>query len=188
MPVLMTVKSPNSFRDERSSHANPLDALPTRELVFSFASMAILSIVVSLNFIPIGEQANRNLQRAEIDRVTQALDSYKSCIGSYPTQEEGLVVLWDQTAVIDVHLSDWSGPYLSGPVTDRWGAPIVYQWPSALVTSDRESTFDLHSPGPDGLINTSDDITNHDHNGIVEAHDPVVPSIFSSSSEAVDAS
>ncbi len=149
-----------SVQDDIPSSAR--QGYPASEILFSLLTVTVLSMVISVNFMPIGEQANRSLQRAEIDRVTQALDSYKSSMGAYPTKEEGLEVLWDQAAVVDVDLSDWSGPYLSGPVKDRWGAPIVYKWPSELAPSDNEAKFDLHSPGPDGRINTSDDITNHD--------------------------
>lgn len=161
--------------------------LPVPEILFTFLTTTVLATVVSVNFIPIGDQANRNLQRAGIDRVTQALDSYKSTMGVYPTKEEGLEVLWDQAAVVDVDLTDWSGPYLSGPVKDRWGSPIVYQWPSQLAPSDNDAKFDLHSLGPDGRINTSDDITNHDDLTLA-GMDRAIESIFSDSDEDSDAS
>ena len=135
--------------------------------LFVALTMAVLGSLISVNFIPVGDQANRNLQHAGIKRVTKALNNYKSSMGVYPTKEQGLDVLWDQEAVTNEDRPDWSGPYLSGPVTDRWGSAIVYQWPSELSPSDRESSFDLHSAGPDGQINTSDDITNHDDQTLV---------------------
>jgi len=158
------------------------------ELLFVIMTLTMLSLVISVNFIPVGEQTNRKLQRVGIDRVTQALDSYKSSTGSYPTKEEGLDVLWNQAAVKELTRSNWSGPYLLGPVKDRWGSSIIYQWPSEMVPANNEANFDLHSPGPDGKIHTSDDITNHDGEQLAEVDSGVDSERFSIASENTDAS
>ena len=155
---------------------------------FIALTMVVLSLLISVNFIPVGDQANRNLQQVGIQRVTKALNNYKSSMGVYPTKEEGLDVLWNQAAITDEDRPDWSGPYLSGPVRDRWGSAILYQWPSELSTSDRESKFDLHSAGPDGQINTSDDITNHDDRILAGSEPSVESSPFRDLDDDTDAS
>ena len=164
------------------------DSFSVSRTLFVVLTMVVLSMLISVNFIPVGEQANRSLQQVGIKRVTRALNNYKSNMGCYPTKEEGLDVLWDQAAVSHREPSAWSGPYLSGPVTDRWGSAIVYQWPSELAPSDNEAKFDLHSPGPDGRINTSDDITNHDDRTLAGMNRTIESDQFLDSDEEADAS
>lgn len=47
-----------------------------------------------------------------------------------------------------------SGPYWSGPLTDPWGAPVKYR--------RLEGGYKLRSLGPDGTLNTEDDLVVQD--------------------------
>ena len=72
--------------------------------------------------------------------------------------DEGLAVLWDQELMEDS--VGWSGPYLNDPiVSDQWGREYEYVFPGELRSAKH---FDIRSSGPDGEMNTEDDITNHD--------------------------
>lgn len=138
-------------------------ALTLIELLIVITILLALGALIAVNFIGIGDQATVDLQGADLDRIDGALKIYKTNMGDYPSEEEGLVVLWDKSALEDEEQgSRWAGPYLEGPLTDRWGNEIVYQRPSQLLDTDDESVYDLVSFGPDGEQDTDDDITNHD--------------------------
>jgi len=60
--------------------------------------------------------------------------------GRYPTESEGLKVLWTRKDI-----RGYDGPYLAKPVeSDAWGNPYVYK-----VTSD-DHAYDISSYGKDG--------------------------------------
>jgi general secretion pathway protein G len=133
------------------------------ELLIVITILLALGALIAVNFIGVGDQATLDLQRADLDRINDAMKIYKANMGDYPTEDEGLGVLWDRSMLEDE--SDearWAGPYLDGPLEDRWGNEIVYQRPSQLLDDEDEGSFDLIALGPDGEQDTDDDITNHD--------------------------
>ena len=70
--------------------------------------------------------------------------------------EEGVVVLWDKSALDEDSASRWAGPYLESAVPkDMWGHEWVYVFPAEDVAVG----FDIVSVGPDGQENTEDDIS-----------------------------
>jgi general secretion pathway protein G len=70
-----------------------------------------------------------------------------------PTSEEGLAALTTQPA----NAKRWKGPYLRREVPkDPWGNPYQYRFPSPK----NGNTFDVWSSGPDGKLDTQDDVTN----------------------------
>ena len=138
-------------------------ALTLIELLIVITILLALGALIAVNFIGVGDQASLDLQRADLDRIDGALKIYKTTMGDYPSEEEGLVVLWDKSALEDEDSGTrWSGPYLEGPLNDKWGNEIIYQRPSQLLDTDDENVYDLVSAGPDGEQDTDDDITNHD--------------------------
>ena len=52
----------------------------------------------------------------------------------------------------------WRGPYIQNgtQLKDGWGQNLIYGSPGL----HNESSYDLFSPGPDGIAGTTDDITN----------------------------
>ena len=94
----------------------------------------------------------------------QQMDAYKMAIGSYeldngflPTTEQGLQALVSQPSSPPVP-NNWKGPYLDPPVIkpDAWGHPFIYKCPGVKLPS----SYDLYSPGPDGIEGNEDDIGN----------------------------
>jgi hypothetical protein len=53
------------------------------------------------------------------------------------------------------NLPNWHGPYIKSTY-DPWVSPIRYIIPGKKYPQ----SYDLISAGPDGIFNTSDDITN----------------------------
>ena len=64
--------------------------------------------------------------KAQISMIDTALDAFRLDMGRYPTQEEGLTILWQNPG----NLTNWDGPYLPKAVkADPWGQPYVYKVP-----------------------------------------------------------
>ena len=148
---------------KKTVHRQLRRALTLIELLIVITILLALGALIAVNFIGIGDQAQVDLQRADLDRLNSTLRTYKASMGDYPTEDEGLAVLWDKSALDqeEANATRWQKLLDEAPV-DKWGNPIVYQRPSQLLDTDDEETFDLISLGPDGEQDTDDDITNHD--------------------------
>ena len=60
--------------------------------------------------------------RSQIATFMTVLETYRSDVGSFPTEEHGLEALWTDPGV-----RGWNGPYLSKDVPlDPWGTPYRY--------------------------------------------------------------
>ena len=81
--------------------------------------------------------------------IKTALDRYQIDNGYYPSNFNDLILKPTST-------TNWSGPYLDGIPTDRWGNKYVYEFPG----KHNPSSYDLMSVGPDGKKGTEDDIGN----------------------------
>ncbi len=131
------------------------------ELLIVIAILLAIGGLVVVNLIPRGEQAKADIQRIQLDQVANALDQFRLDMDRWPTEEEGIEVLWKRDSLEDENdYERWRGPYLEDPVTeDRWGNELLYRFPGEIRG---ESYYDLISFGPDGEEETDDDITNHD--------------------------
>ncbi len=131
------------------------------ELLIVIAILLAIGGLVVVNLIPRGEQAKTDLQRVQLDQVTSAFQQFRLDLDRWPSEEEGIEVLWTRDTLEDDNDSQrWRGPYLDQPVReDRWGNELVYHFPGEIRG---ESYYDLISVGPDGEEGTDDDITNHD--------------------------
>ncbi|MHC4415612.1 MAG: type II secretion system major pseudopilin GspG [Planctomycetota bacterium] len=131
------------------------------ELLIVIAILLAIGGLVVVNLIPRGEQAKADLQRVQFDLIGSALDQFRLDLNRWPTEEEGLEVLWRRDALEDeADYERWRGRYLESAVTeDKWGNELIYRDPSEELG---EGYYDLVSVGPDGEEGTEDDITNHD--------------------------
>lgn len=88
----------------------------------------------------------------ELKEVGKALDSFRSDVGRYPTDEEGLLALRDEPAGAE----GWLGPYLpeglyvEDKAVDTSGKPLIYE--------KLDDSYRLRAAGPDGEIDTVDDV------------------------------
>ena len=131
------------------------------ELLIVIAILLAIGGLVVVNLIPRGEQAKADLQRVQFDLIGSAMKQFRLDLDRWPSEEEGLEVLWRQDALEDEEDQQrWRGPYLEDPILeDRWGTELEYRFPGEIRG---ESYYDLISFGPDGEEGTEDDITNHD--------------------------
>ncbi len=150
-----------STTDNKRTDRRPRRGFTLIELLIVIAILLAIGGLVVVNLIPRGEQAKSDLQRVQLDQFGAAFNQFRLDLDRWPTEDEGIEVLWSQEALEDENEYErWRGPYLQDPLReDRWGNEFVYRFPGELRG---ESYYDLISVGPDGEEGTDDDITNHD--------------------------
>ena len=108
------------------------------ELLIVMAIIAMLAALVGPTIIDKLETARINATKAQIEMLSQALESHKIDAGRYPNSLEGL-------RQNDSGSSRWSGPYIKKAVPkDSWEQDYHYQAPGS-----HNNDFDLYSYGPD---------------------------------------
>ena len=88
---------------------------------------------------------------AELANLSNALENFEIDTGRYPTTAEGLDALVHRPP----DTPNWAHKYLDEIPLDKWGHPFIYRSPGRK----RPDSFDLSSPGKDGIPDTPDDIS-----------------------------
>ncbi|MGE5608219.1 MAG: type II secretion system major pseudopilin GspG [Bacillota bacterium] len=106
------------------------------------------AIVVGLS----GRSEEARITRAKADlsgSLSLALDLFDQDVGRYPTADEGLKALVEDTGI-----AGWKGPYLKGGLrADPWGHEYHYE-----LDPQHARQYLLRSAGPDGQLNSEDDV------------------------------
>lgn len=116
---------------------------------FTLIEIIIVVIILSLIAALVGprlfkkvEKSKQQITKTQIVMIENSVKMFKLDTGRYPTTEEGLKVLLENTGGI----SNWDGPYLEkGIPRDPWGKDYVYTYPG------KNYTFEIVSLGADGL-------------------------------------
>jgi general secretion pathway protein G len=126
------------------------------EVMIVIAIVLALSGLIGVALFRQRDSAKVDLARTDMNSLKGALDLFRLDFDRYPTEEEGLAVLWDRNALSsDEEPAKWKG-YMREPMaTDRWGQPWGYRQRSEFGD---ETRFDLWSNGPDKEEGTDDDI------------------------------
>lgn len=126
------------------------------EVMIVIAIVLALSGLVAVSLFQRQDQAKADLAKVDINTLKSALRQFRLDYGRYPTDEEGVRVLWDKEALDGEEDAEKWQPYLEEPLpTDRWGNEWVYM----QASEDDETRFELRSNGPDGEEGTEDDIS-----------------------------
>ena len=130
------------------------------ELLIVIAILLAIGGIVVVNLLPAKDQADIDLTQSQIDQIDNALKMFKLNLNRWPSEEEGLTVLWSRTDLDgEEDETAWRGPYLEKPIRqDPWGSAYVYHAPSEIRDG---APYDIISFGPDGEEDTEDDIHNH---------------------------
>lgn len=150
----------STSRPARRRSAARRRAFTILELLIVIGILLAIGGLVLYNVLGASEKADIKLAKAQIQGFERALEAFKLDMKRWPTEDEGLVVLWDKTRLdSDADQSLWGGPYLKEAKTkDAWGSEWIFRAPSTL----REGQpYDIVSIGPDRQEGTEDDITNH---------------------------
>ncbi|WP_286270366.1 type II secretion system major pseudopilin GspG [Thalassotalea hakodatensis] len=119
--------------------------------------LVIIGIIASM-VVPnlMGSQDTARSQKAVIDigSLESALALYRSQNYDYPTTEQGLEALVEQTTIEPVPRRFQEGGYIKRLPQDPWGND--YQ----LLNPGEHGKMDVFSMGPDGEAATDDDIGN----------------------------
>jgi len=119
------------------------------ELLVVIVIIALLSSLVAPKLFGKLDNAKVKTAQAQMQMLSQGLDSFRLDIGRYPTTDEGLKILWAKNSSI----KSWDGPYLPKPVKeDPWGNPYHYKQPGK-----DSNPYDLYSLGSDGKEGGSKD-------------------------------
>ena len=125
------------------------------EIMLVVIIIGVLAAMVVPNVTGRSDQARMTAARTDIEsNLTTAIDLYHMDTGQFPTSDQGLKALLSAPSAVS---SQWNGPYLKKRKLPRdpWGHDYVYVFPG----KHNKDTYDLSSPGPDG-IESKDDVTN----------------------------
>ncbi len=110
------------------------------ELLVVMVMIALLAALVGPRLFPKVGKGKQSAAKAQIELFGQALDQFRLDAGRYPTTQEGLSALVNNTGI-----AKWDGPYLKkGVPNDPWDKQYHYQCPG------NHGDYDLFSYGRDG--------------------------------------
>jgi general secretion pathway protein G len=124
-------------------------SLSVREGGYTLTEMLVVIGIISLIAAVLTPGLMTQLGRAraksaqlQLDTLASSVELFRSDVGRYPSQQEGLAALVQEPASVQ----GWTGPYVKDPKTlnDPWGDPIVY------VLEPDSRHFHVESLGADG--------------------------------------
>ena len=123
------------------------------ELLLVVVIIVILAAIVVPKFTGRTGDAQIGAAKAQIVNFGSCLDMYEGDNGRYPSTEQGLDALVAPPGT-PPEPTNWKGPYLKATKMpmDPWGQPYAY------VNDGNAIGYLLLSSGPDGLLDTEDDI------------------------------
>lgn len=130
------------------------------EVMIVIAIILALSGLIGVALFSRQREAKANLAQIDMNSLKSGLKQFYLDFDRYPTDEEGLAVLWSKESLSpDADQAKWK-TYIEEPmVNDRWGRPWGYR---QMSEHGDETKFDLWSNGPDGEPETDDDIVSWD--------------------------
>lgn len=127
------------------------------EIMIVITIIVLLGAIVGVSLFARRDEAKEGIALAQLQQIEQGLKQFKFDFERYPTDQEGVAVLWSkETLDQDLPQDKWK-KYLDKAVpTDPWGQAWGYR---QVSEHGDESTYDLWSPGKDKEEGTDDDIT-----------------------------
>lgn len=112
------------------------------EILVVMAIIGVIAAVLTPGLINQLGRARAKTAQLQLETVAAGVEMFRSDVGRYPTQAEGLGVLLAEPGNAD----GWTGPYLKGSkvLKDPWGNAITY------AGEDAGQGFHVTSYGADG--------------------------------------
>ncbi|MBR3086314.1 MAG: type II secretion system protein GspG [Kiritimatiellae bacterium] len=117
------------------------DGFTLIELLLVIAILGILATIVVPNIAGKPEEAKITATRSSIGGIITAVQAYELSAGKMPEKLDDLTVETETRAAL----------IGKSKLIDAWGTPYQY-------TKKTKFTFEVRSAGPDGQMNTEDDI------------------------------
>lgn len=141
----------------RSNRSRARRGFSLIEIMIVIAIIALLGGIVGFALFARYDEAQENVARVQMNTISDALKDFRRRFNRYPTDDEGLAVLWSSAGLENPEDEDSWSPSLEEPIAeDPWGNEWGYRQQSE---NGNEDTFDLWSVGKDGEEGTEDDIT-----------------------------
>jgi general secretion pathway protein G len=114
------------------------------ELMVVLVILVLLVTMIVPNIVGKSDDAKQTKARTDIAMIEALLDQFYLDLGSYPSQEDGLRVLYSEP---DDEPENWKGPYSKKPIPDDpWGNPYRYEIPG----THSNQPYEIWSLGRDG--------------------------------------
>lgn len=126
------------------------------EIMIVLAILAALFGLVAVNVIGSKKDAKIGEAKIALGTIKSALDMFYADFDRYPTEEEGIRVLWDKSALVSEDEADqdkWRKRLQKPAPKDPWGTDWGYR-----AESEHDEEYDLWSNGADKEEGTDDDI------------------------------
>ena len=157
----MSPNTPTSLAGHRQRARTTRRAFTILELLIVIGILLAIGGIVLINLIGAQDRADIGVTQVQMQALDDGLMRFRTDMKRWPTEDEGIPVLWSSSNLEDEDEADaWGGPYLEKPVpTDQWGSEWVYRNPSEIEGLQ----YDLISIGPEREEGTDDDISIHDN-------------------------
>lgn len=130
------------------------------EVLIVIAIIVALTGLVGLALFSKQKEAKTGLAQADLNTIKTALASFRVKYDRWPTDTEGIEVLWNKERLDpDADATKWSKELQKPMPVDRWGQAWNYR---PVSEHGDEDQFDLWSNGPDKEEGTEDDIVSWD--------------------------
>ena len=121
------------------------------ETLAVLAVTAILSSQVGIATSKMLQKARLSAAKNHIEQLKLSLQSYYADCGCFPTEEQGLMALWEEPDLYPL-AENWAGPYTDKKITvDPWGSPYIYKLKGSASATElpKGLPFGIISLGPD---------------------------------------
>jgi general secretion pathway protein G len=121
--------------------------------------LGIIAVLMGGSIALIGKvKDGAKLQRvtADFNAISSSLEIYHNNAGFYPSSQQGLKALVSRPSGTPAP-KRWTSVAKSVPL-DPWGKEYGYRFPG----KKDNKTFEIFTSGPDGMDNTSDDLSSQD--------------------------
>lgn len=126
------------------------------EIMVVLVIIGMIMAIVAPNIMSQQEEAKIDKAKIDISALEDAMNMYKLRNNRYPTTEQGLEALVEETTIEPLPKRFPEGGFIEKLPMDPWDSE--YQ----LVSPGEFGKIDIFSMGPDGTAGTEDDIGNWD--------------------------
>lgn len=124
--------------------------------IFLLVSLALAATLTAQNRASVST-AHATASAASVQTIMKGVTAYVADTGQAPPNGSGFDILLRPPPGV----RNWRGPYIALPPghklpTDAWDNPYVFI--NTTATGTKRFTFQIVSAGPDGQLNTPDDL------------------------------